>query len=61
MAREAAEFDWKSFPNDLKRQFSKISDIGTSALPDKSKLREVSLLLKFTVQIIFFVTLDWSI
>lgn len=44
MAREAAEFDWKTFPNDLKRQFSKISDIGTSALPDKSKLREVSLL-----------------
>ncbi|XP_052094708.1 uncharacterized protein LOC127730371 [Mytilus californianus] len=42
MAKGASEFDWKTFPADMERQFSKISDIGTSALSDKSKLREMN-------------------
>ena len=43
MVKEASEFDWKTFTGDMKRQFTKITDIGTSALSDKDKLKEVYL------------------
>lgn len=39
----ASQFDWEKFSDtDLRRKFHKISDVGTSALKDKSKLKKVT-------------------
>ena len=40
--RNASLFDWKNFQNNtLKRLFTKMTDIGISALEDQDKLHDV--------------------
>ncbi|XP_064594923.1 angiotensin-converting enzyme-like [Liolophura sinensis] len=44
--KNASQFDWESFTDDdLRRKFQKISDVGTSALPDKTKLMRLNQLV----------------
>lgn len=45
MSREAQGFNTSGFPDDMRRQFHKIMDIGTSALQDIGKLEELNKIL----------------
>lgn len=49
MYKEAMEFPWQSFTNlTMKRQFKKITDIGTNALEDMTQLKEVCFLSQWS-------------
>ena len=46
MAKAANQFPWKQFNDtDLRRQFKKLTDIGTNALEDKDQLKLVGIFI----------------